>query len=304
MKFVSNNIMRARPLLGTIVEITASGLSMSELQNAIEAAFDAVARVHALMSFHDGESDVSRLNRAIPNDAIMVDQWTYAVLAAAAELERLSSGRFNVAIAPALEMLGMLPRPKREEVCAPRLTRGNAFELLSDKRVRLREPGGRIDLGGIAKGFAVDRAIDVLRRRGVVSALVNAGGDLAAYGPNEQMVAIRDLRDPHRLMCRVAIQSAAIASSGRLFDALTSKPNSQSAIIDPENGNRPRTLICGATVRAPTCMVADALTKVVILTGIDSSRTLDHYGASALFMKESGEVKVTADWQDIFPIAA
>jgi thiamine biosynthesis lipoprotein len=303
MKFVSNKMMRARPLLGTFVEIMASGLSSDKLEQAIEAAFDAVGRVHALMSFHDCDSDITRLNRATTGEPIVVDRWTHELLAASADLERRSNGLFNVAVAPALQLRGLLPHVDQGAPFTTAMVRGNAFELLPGYCVRMRA-GSRIDVGGIAKGFAVDRAIDVLKRCGVPNAVVNAGGDLAALGPDDHVVAIRDPRNPTQSICRVSIRTTALASSGMLFDPLTSEVNWQTAIIDPKSGGKPMTPICGATVQAPSCMIADALTKVVMIAGAGSSRNLDHYSACALFVTNNGDVQVTDHWQDVFPIAA
>jgi thiamine biosynthesis lipoprotein len=255
------------------------------------------------MSFHAPDSDVSRLNRARADEETVVHGWTYAVLEAGAQLHRASNGSFNVAVAPALQCLGLLPCSGRQASITPALASRDAFELRSENRVRKREAGSKIDLGGIAKGFAVDRAIEVLQRHGVPNGLVNAGGDLAAFGPDAHVVAIRDPRDPARLMCRAEVRAAAMASSGLPFDPVTSEKRLHSAIIDPQSG-QPASAIVGATVRAPTCMIADALTKVVMIAGVASSQTLDHYGASALLVTANDEVHATPDWQGAFSIAA
>lgn len=222
MKSASNSLARARPLLGTFVEIVTSGAAPARMETAIEAAFDAVARVHRVMSFHDPGSDVSRLNCARPGRAVFVDDWTYRVLECALDLHLRSRGTFNIAVAPMMQALGLLPALAQDGSSPTMPQSGSALELLPGHRVRLRE-AGRIDLGGIAKGLAVDRAIDVLRKHEIPSGLVNAGGDLAAFGAYDHPVAIRDPRDPMRLMCQVAIRNAAIASSGLLFDPVTSE---------------------------------------------------------------------------------
>src|SRR5262249_60100512 len=120
-----------------------------------------------------------------------------------------------------------------------------AIELLPGDRVRFRHPGLRIDLGGIAKGFAVDRALDVLRDRGMPAGLVNAGGDLAAFGPATETVHIRHPLDPRRLVCGIEIDNQALASSGNRFDPFRSANLSRPAIIDP----RPRPAV--SRIRAP-----------------------------------------------------
>ena len=103
------NIRRARPLLGTFVEIAVAGKTLDAAEAAVEAAFSAVATVHRLMSFHETDSDVSRLNRKAASGAVRVHDWTYQVLEAAGDLYRRSEGVFDVSVAPTLQRLGLLP---------------------------------------------------------------------------------------------------------------------------------------------------------------------------------------------------
>src|SRR5215471_18848050 len=95
-----DNIRRARPLLGTFVEIQASGNGAAHTERAVEASFAAIDRVHRLMSFHAADSDVGRLNREAALCPVDVDPWTITVLQTALELHRRSGGRFYIAIAP------------------------------------------------------------------------------------------------------------------------------------------------------------------------------------------------------------
>ncbi|HEY4911164.1 MAG TPA: FAD:protein FMN transferase [Methylomirabilota bacterium] len=157
-------------------------------------------------------------------------------------------------------------------------------------------------MGGIAKGFAVDRAIACLRASGVPQGLVNAGGDLAAFGEDASVVLIRDPRHPGRELCRIDLMYAALASSGGRIDLFESAAT-DSEILDPET-RAPACGIRGATVRAPSCMIADALTKVVMLTGEPATALLARYGASALFVSENGELRATRDWSDELHVAA
>src|SRR5262249_13387514 len=154
----SNNIRRARPLLGTFVEIVVSGGEPGTMQAAIEEAFRSIAAVHALMSFHIDTSDVGRLNSTAWAGPVGVHPWTFRVLEAAVDLYRRSTGLFDMAIAPVLQNLGLLPPTKYPCPQMDPLSSGrepattSAIELLSDNRVRFHHPGLRIDLGGIAKG--------------------------------------------------------------------------------------------------------------------------------------------------------
>jgi FAD:protein FMN transferase len=289
----SNNVRRARPLLGTFVEIAVAGAA-ADADAAIEAAFAAVARVHALMSFHEPTSDVSRLNKGAWPRAVGVHPWTFQVLTFALELHRRSGGIFDIAVAPMLQDLGLLPReaPVSRRPGAPATT--GAIELLSGRRVRFHHRGLRIDLGGIAKGFAVDRAIAVLRERGMPQAVVNAGGDLAAFGLRPETIHVRDPREPSRFLLAIEIENQALASSGYRFDLLRSAKPLGAAVIDPRT-RAPVEAVAAATVRAPTCMIADALTKVVMVAGTSSAPILEHHRAGALMVRADGSVEMTDD---------
>jgi thiamine biosynthesis lipoprotein len=295
-------VRRARPLLGTFVEIAATAASPDETtEAAIDAAFDAVGTVHRLMSFHDGDSDVSRLNRDAASVQVIVHPWTFEVLATALDLHRQSEGVFDIAVAPVLQDLGLLPRHDGETPVRSNGV-GEPFVMFSDGRVAFRDRRVRIDLGGIAKGFAVDRAIDVLRSGGIVQGIVNAGGDLAAFGPSPEVIHIRDPRDPARAMCLVEVANAALATSGGRFDPTAALVSTESTVIDPRTA-APVTGVLGATVRAHSCMLADALTKIVMAMGEAAMPLLAHYGASALLVSEHG-VHITRDWQGGVRLAA
>jgi FAD:protein FMN transferase len=302
MAAMSASIRRARPLLGTFVEIAATGETPDGVEAAVEAAFAAVATVHRLMSFHEAGSDVSHVNRDAAARPVRVHPWTYEVLAAAVEMHHRSSGAFDVCVAPALQRLGLLPNTS--DLCTrPPPDRRNLIELLSENEVRFSAPAVKIDLGGIAKGFAVDRAVEALRQHGITDGLVNAGGDLRVIGSHSYAVDIRNPRQPDRTMFRVALANGALASSGGRFDPVRSHHALSSAVIDPATA-LPAHSISGATVCAPRCLIADALTKVVMNAGEGAGAVLEHYGADALFVSLHGDAHMTANWKNEVHLAA
>jgi FAD:protein FMN transferase len=299
-----DNIRRLRPLLGTFVEVAVAGAAVADMAAAVQSAFAAIGTVHRLMSFHDEESDVSHLNHGAFEAATGVHRWTFQVLEAALDFHRRSNGLFDIRIAPALQKFGLLPYHAGDLARDAALTGGHgAIELLAGERVRFGDPATRIDLGGIAKGFAVDRAIDVLRDLGMPSGLVNAGGDLAAFGPRGIMVTVRDPGRPSRVLCQIELRDAAIASSGARFDPFRSLDVWGPAVIDPASCE-PVYAIFGATVRAPSCLFADALTKIVMIGGESSAPVLQQFGASALLVSADGEVRISSEWHDAAVLAA
>jgi len=273
---------RARPLLGTLVEIAIEDdLPRADTEQAFDRAFAAVARVQALMSFHDPESELSRINRVAWLRAVTVSDDTWRVLTAAQQLSVASDGLFDITVAPVLERAGFLPRHADH---LPVSGHGNWRDvvLLPGQRVRLARRV-RLDLGGIAKGFAVDQAIAQLRDAGVVSGSVNAGGDLRVLGNPTHTLHLRHPSQPTQLL-PVTTTHAAAATSAGYFQHRQWAGRVCCPIIHP--GTR---TLCDArrsvTVFAYQCLIADALTKILYADPERGSRVLDHFRARAVMLE-------------------
>lgn len=265
---MAERMIRCRPLLGTYVEIT------SDCAPAIEAAFHAIARVQTLMSAHEPDSDLSRINRFGHERAVEVDPWTAAVLQSAMHWSRQSDGAFDVVRAgkSAIETKRL---PRHPDQPAAEAAHWTELELQTPM-VRLLRPGC-IDLGGIAKGFAVDRAVAALKAGGASVGLVNAGGDIAGFGPQPWQVQIVE-PETRRPIANVAISNGAIATSSILPDRTA----------DHLPGKAPD--LISATVCAPTAMDADALTKIVVSGWAVAVRCLKEAGAEAFVVRADGTV--------------
>lgn len=255
---------RAKPLLGTIVEIHAEGADRMVLENGIANAFEAIEMVHELMSFHAPDSDLSRLNRQASQQPVKVHRWTYSVLRSALKLHALTDGAFDCAVAPQLIRWGLLPEQQTNGPTLPghdaSLTSAS-IELLSNYHVRFHRPV-IVDLGGIAKGFAVDKAITALKRAGVPDAMVNAGGDLRLFGPTARLIHVRDPEDPSMLRPAGWLRDGAIATSAAYFSRREVDNQSVSALVEPRSRN-PIVSSRSFSVIAATCVVADGLTKAL-----------------------------------------
>jgi thiamine biosynthesis lipoprotein len=270
-------IRRAQPWLGTLVDIRIDDASA---EPAMAAAFAAVATVQRLMSFHEAGSDISRFNRADAGDLVEVDRQTWDVLQQARQIADASDGCFDIGCAPRLVEWGYLPAPRGT---APRYLPGQAgYALEGDSRVR-KMIKMWIDVGGIAKGHAVDQAIAALQLHGVASACVNAGGDLRVIGPAAWPVSVRAPGNPGTTGARLELRNAALATSANYFSSKQVGGCAVSALLDGRNG---RALVDArsVTVIAPRCGVADALTKVVMASGDARHPCLARYGASAFII--------------------
>ena len=239
---------RARPLLGTIVDVQAQARDDIAVACGIDAAFAAVERVHRLMSFHDAESDVSRMNREAFRRTVIVDKWTWRVLQSAQAFARESDGAFDITVGRLLAKWDFLPRQtsrydstSNNSHPEPRMLSGRGTSQTTSRVIRevlrcaqddnsawrniVLEKNCAVrfrrrltaDLGGIAKGFAVDCAINALKKADVQAGLVNAGGDLRVFGLQKESVRIRYPVDPRRAAGIVTLQNRATRHVGDLL---------------------------------------------------------------------------------------
>ena len=281
-------VRRCRPLLGTFVAVEAeeSGRSARALHALVDAALGAVARVQALLSFHDPASELARLNRAAHVAPVAVDPWTREVLAEALRIARASGGAFDPSVGPALVRLGFLPRPVGAARAAARGS-WRDVELLADGRVRFASPL-QLDLGGIAKGYAADRAAAVLAAAGVGRACVDAGGDLRFAGAAPRCVHVRDPRAPWNRRIALPMTGNAVATSGTYASRRLRRGRWVSPLIDPRSG-RSLGRSFSVSVFAPDALRADALTKVAVFAGVaGAERLLRAEGACAVVLSAEG----------------
>ncbi len=272
---------RAQPWLGTLVEVAIAGpLGDAELISCFNDAFARVAEVHRLMSFHDPASDVSRVNHAAIGESVEIDAHTFEVIRCALSMASATGGIFDVTCAPKLVEWGYLPMLTGD---LPQHVPGRCALVLQDGNRITKTSAAWIDLGGIAKGYAVDLAIAALRQSGVQSACVNAGGDLRAFGDIAYPVAIRHPLYPHAAAYHTELREAALATSGTYFSRKRTNDRECSALVDGADG-QPVTAGFSASVRAPTCMLADALTKVVMASADARHPALDRYNAAAFII--------------------
>lgn len=257
---------RARPLLGTIVEIEADGIAQADAERAMARAFEAVSLVQRLMSFHDADSDVGRINREAFRRPVAVHPWTARVLRHAAAFHAASDGLFDCAVGFELMRCALLPSNDLDHICQGDFS---AVRLSKDRSVRLTAPVA-IDLGGIAKGYAVDRAIASLRAAGVRRATVNAGGDLRVMGEIDRPVQVHV---PGRGLLQAGfLRNGAIATSSSIATV------GRSGALDSPGSTEDRRAY---SVVAPSCVVADALTKLLVQSCDPQHPCFARFGATA-----------------------
>jgi thiamine biosynthesis lipoprotein len=259
--------------MGTEFTLVFYASDEGHANRAREAAFARIAALDRALSDYDPESELSRLSAGSPHAepvGVSDDLWT--VLRAAVHWSEKSQGAFDVTVGPYTRLwrqsraLHRLPAPER--LAAARDAVGYPFIRLvpGQQKVQLLRSRMRLDLGGIAKGYAADQALATLRENGVRQALVDAGGDIAVGDPPPGQegwtVALAGL-DPSGAPDRqLLIRQAAIATSGDAWRYVEIGGQRYSHIIDPGTGlgvTRPTSV----SVIAPTCMDADALASAL-----------------------------------------
>ena len=261
-------VERMRPLLGTFVTVRAEGADsmMPDAVNlAVDSAFRAIARVDRLMSFHRRNSDIGRLNRARPGAIQRVHGWTFHVLGEALKLWEWSGGTFDCNVGASLIKMGLLP--KSNLVRASRMQPyGRAVCLRSNRSIKLISKV-TLDLGGMAKGFAVDQAVKALQAHHMKSGTVNAGGDLRTFGEVSQAIWLRCAEEPSQVQIIGMLTNGAIATSASYFTDTNQRGNADTSAILNVKKNQFHAMTDSISVIARNCLLADGLTKVAAIGG-------------------------------------
>ena len=272
------SLLRALPIMGTAVECQAFHALPERARQAVEAAFAAVEQVDRDVSLYRPESDVGRLNRMAGRHDIAVRESTAVVLQESLGVGRKSRGALDVTITPLLNQWGFYS--VRQE--APGSRQLDAALALVDYRrvhfddvkgtVRLTRRGMQVDFGGVAKGYAVDQAVEALQLHGVHQGMVNAGGDLRLLGRHPDgypwVVGVQHPLAPARLLLALSLDDGAVATSGNYLRYRVYNGRRYGHLLHPQRGY-PADTALSLTVVAPTAMRADALATAALVMGRD-----------------------------------
>jgi len=267
---------RCQAFLGTFVEIS---VDQHERHSAVEKAFTTIKQVQDLMSFHNPLSELSAINQGSHLAPIAIHPWTAQIISIAQEVHKQSKGLFNCGIGHRLVAAGLLP--KYLDFSQHQFGGIEDIYFITPKLISSSKPLC-LDLGGIAKGFAVDLAVELLMHHGVKSGYVNAGGDLRVFGCIPKPVHIRNPSSPSQLIEIGSIQNGAIATSGLYFSKRDQK---RSHIINPLakiDAAIHADFSESFSIVANQCVYADALTKVFALSQDHDHPCFDHFSAQAI----------------------
>jgi len=286
-------------------------------ESAAEAAFRRMRELNEILSDYDAASELRRLcDTAVEGRAAAVSDELWRVLSCAQSLSERTGGAFDVTVGPVVRLWRrarrreQMPSPERLEV-ARQLVGYRLVRLHPERRaVELLKPGMRLDLGGIAKGYAVDEALDTLRKHGVDRALVDAGGDIRLGGPPPDspgwiigVAALEADAPPSRYLW---LADRAIATSGDTWQYVEIEGKRYSHLVDPRTGLG-LTDHSSVTVIAPDGITADALASAVSVLGPEEGlKLIENTPDTAAFIVRApgGNVEVleSSRWEE-FPVA-
>jgi thiamine biosynthesis lipoprotein len=275
--------------------IVLYGRDRERLRRIASEALDEVDRIDRLMSHYRAESPLSRLNREGAGGPVAVDPELYDFIDACMRYSRSSAGAFDITVGPLMKAWGFFRgegrRPSRAELEAARAVVGYRH-LILDARARtiaFDRKGVELDLGGIAKGYAVDRAVEILKSHGITSALLSSGGSTiyalgAPPGRKGWEVEVRDPADPRRTAFEVSLKDRALSVSGGDEKFFEVDGVRYSHILDPRTG-RPVQGVLLVVVEAASGLEGDALDNVFYVQGVEASRAAlkDHRGVKVHF---------------------
>lgn len=279
-----------RLVMGTFARVMVIAGSERKARACIEAAFDVQERIESLMSYHRENSELNQVNRLAARESVPVNPMTFDVLRQAVHFSKISEGAFDVTVGPLVDLwraAGEANEPPSEEDLAD-ARRKVGFEklILDDKAmtVRFAVEGMRIDLGGIAKGYAVDKAVEAMKERGALGGMVDLGGNIRCFGraPRGQEKWRIGLQDPnvapdelgsskYLLVLEIADESVATSGDYRRFAVVEGEK--QSHVLDTRSGRGARKLVSD-TIIAPDATSADALSTAVNVLGAEAGLAL------------------------------
>ena len=297
-------LKRAQMHMGTVVSVTAVAPNEEVAQNVATAAFREVRRLDELFSTWIGTSELSHINAAAGRHAVPVTSDKMDILERSVEIAKLTNGGFNIAIGPAVEAWGVTERqhiPSREELdqIRPLIDLSQVHLNKESGTVYLAREGMRIDVGGIGKGYAADRAVEAMRKAGATAGVVALSGDMKTFGRlpsgDQFPFAIRHPRKPEAILAFIDLQDEAISTAGDYERFFERDGIRYHHILDPFT-LKPAGECQSVTVVAREGVVADGLDTGIFVLGPQRGMQLveELDGVEAVIVDREGRMMVSS----------
>ena len=263
-------------LMGTLVKIDiCPEYDEKVVEDAYKSAWKRLGQISQNMSVFNKSSDVSKINQSYPQ-GVVVTKDSFEVVSRAVYYSEITSGAFDITIKPLIDLWKNAERekvlPDDSEIASIKEVIGYKYiNLLEQNRIKLLNQSVSIDLGGIAKGYAVDEAANIIKENSIQNFFIDAGGDLYASGINckgkKWKIGIKDPESRNEIIEVIEVSDAAVTTSGNYEQFYEIDGEQWSHIIDPRTGY-PQKDIVSATIIAPSAMEADVLSTAVTVLGM------------------------------------
>ncbi len=263
--------------MGSAYSVVVYGEDRTRMEEAVDAAFAEVQRLDEMLSNYKPESELSQINREAGDHAVPVTQEMFNLLAACVEYSRQSEGAFDITVGPLMKVWGFYKGtgrlPHRAEILGAmdRVGYQNIVLDAARRTVWFAKQGVELDPGGIGKGYAVDRMVDVLKQYGIQAALVSASGS-SIYGlgapPGEKgwKVEIRDPKNEKKSVAEVYLKDDSMSTSGNYEKFFRAEGRIYSHIMDPRTG-WPAQGVLSVSAITPRTLDSEAWTKPLFVNG-------------------------------------
>jgi FAD:protein FMN transferase len=271
---------RSQFLMGTLVEISVIEKDEELAITAIQEAFREIRRLENLMSIHIPDSELSKINQAAGKNPVSVSKELITVIQRSLFWSEKTAGAFDITIGPAQELWNFeTPSLPSNSSIADAVKKIDFRKIhIEEQNIFLPEKGMRLNLGAIAKGYAVDKAIDILKKNKIQSALINAGGDLKSLGKRSDQlnwrIGLQHPRNSESLLASFSISGNAVATSGDYQKYFEQNGKRYHHILDPKTGYPAASGSMSATVISSNVMDADALSTAIFVLGSEKGIAL------------------------------
>ncbi len=285
-------------LMGTDVHVSAWHKHDQQAQKAVESALTEMRRINALMSTYESSSELSLLNREASQQATVVSDELLQLINRSLEISKSTHGAFDVTYASIGYLYdyraGTKPEDKRIQAQLPAVNYEHVVIDEQANTVAYSHPGVRVDLGGIAKGYAVDRSIEIIKQHGIENAIVTAGGDTRVLGKKLDrpwVVGIQNPRSEKDVVAVIPLVNESISTSGDYERYFDDEGIRYHHIIDPQTGDSARE-VRSVSILGKESTYADALSTSLFVLGLDSGMQLINtiHGYEAILVDQEGRL--------------
>ena len=266
-----------RQVMGTFARIVAVADTEQQGHSAIDTAFEKINSIEERMSDYDPDSLLSGVNRGAFQSPVIVDDELFEVLSASVEYSQLSHGTFDITVGPIVQLwrkakeTGIVPTQEQLQQAGQSVGYQHLVLDAQNKTVRFAKEGMFLDLGGIAKGYAVDKAINILQQAGLKGGMVDIGGNLRCFGTpandaEHWLIGLQDPANDGKILLKLKMDDRAVATSGDYRRFVVIDGQKHSHIINPATTDSAQGL-SSVTVIASSAIAADALSTSVSVLG-------------------------------------